>query len=262
MEQLVVVKIGGNVIDNEKHLDRFLSAFAEIDCKKVLIHGGGKIATAIGDKLGIPSKYENGRRITDYETLSLVTMVYGGLVNKNIVARLQCKSCNAIGLTGADGNLVRATKRATGIVDYGFVGDVEMNGVNKEAINLLLQAGLVPVVAPLTHDGSGSLLNTNADTIAQEIAKAMAEQMQVKLIYCFEKKGLLLDVNDEESVIKQIDGSSFERLKAKAIIADGMIPKLENAFEAVRQKVSAVVLGHADDLKQLLNGSTGTQIIL
>ncbi|WP_276132344.1 acetylglutamate kinase [Polluticoccus soli] len=260
MEQLIVVKIGGNIIDDEAKLSSFLQSFSQIKEKKILVHGGGKIATTIGNKLGIESKYHNGRRITDVETLDLVTMVYGGLINKKIVARLQALQCNAIGLTGTDGNILAADKRLVGEVDFGYVGDVKKDGVNGFMLAQLLNTGLTPVLAPLTHDCEGTMLNTNADTIAQKIAEAMADIMPVKLVYCFEKKGLLSDVNDGASVIANINQVTYNDLKADGTISGGMIPKVENALAAVRTKVSRVIIGHADDLDDLIAGKTGTQI--
>ncbi len=260
MEQLFVIKIGGNIIDDPGKLESFLTAFASIEGHKILVHGGGKVATTIGNKLGIESNYVNGRRITDANTLDLVTMVYGGLINKKIAAALQSKNCNAIGLTGADGNIIQANKRPVKDIDYGFAGDVKQSGVNTTVLQSLLQAGLTPVLAPLTHDGNGSMLNTNADTIAQETAKAMANTYSVQLIYCFEKKGLLLDVDNDESVLQQVNTESYADLKNKGIISSGMIPKLDNAFEAIQQHVARVTIGHADDLHKLISGKAGTQI--
>jgi acetylglutamate kinase len=260
MEQLIVVKIGGGIIDDTATLASFLHSFATIHEKKILVHGGGKIATSIGEKLGVESKYHNGRRITDVETLDLVTMVYGGLVNKKIVASLQTLQCNAIGLTGADGNLLSADQRPVGEVDFGLVGDIKKDGVNAQWLQQLLNSRLTPVLAPLTHNGNGTLLNTNADTIAQKIAEAMAAVMPVKLIYCFDKKGLLSDVNNDSSVITNISEATYNELKTNGTISGGMIPKVENALAAIKTNVSKVVIGHADDLHDLIAGKTGTQI--
>lgn len=260
MEQLVVIKIGGNIIDDPAKLPAFLKDFAAIKGNKILVHGGGKVATEIGKQLNIEPAYVNGRRITDAQTLELVTMVYGGLINKNIVATLQSLGCNAIGLTGADGNVMPAHKRPVKEVDYGFVGDVESDKVNATIIKQLLEAGLTPVLAPLTHDGHGSMLNTNADTIAQEVAKGMSKVMQVKLVYCFEKKGVLADANDDESAIRSIDQQKFEELTQQGIVSGGMIPKLENAFEAISAGVNTVAIGHADELQALIEGNAGTTI--
>jgi acetylglutamate kinase len=260
MQELKIIKIGGNILDDEQKLSSFLKDFAAIEGAKILVHGGGKIATSIGDKLGIESRYVDGRRVTDAATLDVVTMVYGGLVNKKIVAQLQNLGCNAIGLTGADGNLMQAGKRPVKDIDYGFVGDIQQQGVNTNLLNTLLQSGFTPVIAPLTHDGKGSMLNTNADTIAQEIAKAMAASMNVQLIYCFEKKGLLINPKDDNSVLRHIDKQNYNELKQREIVTGGMIPKLDNAFEAIECKVSKVVIGHADDLDKLITGNAGTQI--
>ncbi len=260
MQKLAVIKIGGNIIDDAEKLNSFLADFAAVEGYKILVHGGGKIATTIGEKLSIRSEYINGRRVTDSATLELVTMVYGGLINKNIVSGLQWRGCNAIGLTGADGNMMCARKREVKEVDYGYVGDITSDGINVNGFQRLLEAGFVPVVAPITYDGQGNLLNTNADTIAQEIAKAMAATMQVQLIYCFEKKGLLADVNDDDSVITGMDTEVYQQLKAAKVISGGMIPKVDNAFEAIRNKVSTVAIGHADDLHELIKGEAGTQI--
>lgn len=263
MEQLFVIKIGGNVIDDEKNLSAFLQNFAAIPGKKILIHGGGKIATKLGDKLGIASKYINGRRITDAETIDLVTMVYGGLVNKKLVAQLQSFHCNAIGLTGADANLVPATKRPVTKegIDFGFVGDVDHSQLTTHHWKLLLDGNLVPVIAPLTHDGNGQMLNTNADTMASSIAVALSEQYTVRLIYCFEKKGVLQDVNDEDSAINLITKDIYRELKAGNKLFDGILPKIDNAFAAIDNGVAEVLIGHADDLLQnITNQTTGTLI--
>lgn len=260
MQELKVIKIGGNIIDDEQKLASFLNNFSRIEGTKILVHGGGKIASAVGDKIGIKPEYVNGRRITDAATLDVVTMVYGGLVNKKITAQLQSKSCNAIGLTGADGNLIQAVKRPVKEVNYGFVGDIDKQGINTAFLHSLLNAGLVPVLAPLTHDCKGSMLNTNADTIAQEIAKAMATTMKVQLIYCFDKKGLLTDPLDEHSVLAKVNKEIYAELKQREIVTGGMIPKLDNAFEAIDYKVSKVVIGHADDLDKLITGTAGTTI--
>jgi len=259
--QLTVIKVGGNIIDDDTKLAAFLKSFATLSGAKILVHGGGKIATSIGEKLGIESKYVNGRRITDRETLSLVTMVYGGLINKNIVATLQSLSCNAIGLTGADGNILPAVKRPVKDIDYGFVGDVTNDKVSVTMLSRLLHIGLTPVFAPLTHDTKGNMLNTNADTIAQEVARAMATHMEVQLIYCFEKKGVLADAADDDSVINSITAADFEELKAAGIVSGGMIPKLENAFSAISSGVKKVIIGQAEDLHALYTGDSGTCIL-
>ena len=258
--QLTIVKIGGNIIDDEQKLKLFLDNFTTLEGYKILVHGGGKIATGIGEKLGITPDYINGRRITDKQTLDLVTMVYGGLINKNIVALLQALHCNAIGLTGADGGVIPAAKRPVGDIDYGFVGDITGEDIKHRMVMLLLQNGLVPVFAPLTFSPQCGMLNTNADTIAQEIAKAMAHHMNVQLIYCLEKKGVLLDATDDSSVINSMTEADFKELKEQEIISNGMIPKLENAFAAVRAGVKRVIIGHADELCDIISGTAGTII--
>ena len=259
--ELQVIKIGGNIIDNELKLAAFIKDFAAIEGYKILVHGGGKVATELGKKLGIEPNYVNGRRITDKPTLDLVTMVYGGLINKNIVAALQAAGCNAIGLTGADGSVIPAEQRVVKDIDYGYVGDVRSEHVNTGLIKLLLHNGYVPVFAPLTHDSKGLLLNTNADTIAQEIAKSMAPFMPVQLIYCFEKRGVLIDAGDDDSVINSITKIDFAELMEKELISGGMIPKLENAFAAIEQGVSKVIIGHAEELPALVGGNAGTWIV-
>ena len=259
---LLIIKIGGNIIDDRTALEKFLSSFAALDGFKILVHGGGKVATDIGRKLDIEPNYINGRRVTDEQTLDLVTMVYGGLINKQIVALLQADGCNAVGLTGADGNLMPALKRPVGEVDYGFVGDVVSAQVNYDLLGTLLRSGLTPVLAPLTHDQAGYMLNTNADTIAQEVAKAMAAIWSVSLVYCFEKNGVLLDPDDESSVISHIDSSIFESLLEQRTISGGMIPKLENALSATNHGVSRVIIGSADQLEQLLAGNGGTCVAI
>lgn len=261
MNSLNIIKIGGNVIDNSENLYHFLKDFKDLPGYKILVHGGGKIATQVSDSLGIESRLVDGRRITDVETLRVVTMVYGGLVNKNIVAQLQRFGTNAIGLTGADGNLIKAKKRPVKTIDYGFVGDIYEGSVNTEGINNLLKAGFAPVFCALTHDGEGQLLNTNADTIASALAVAMAGVFETTLIYCFEKKGVLMDIDDEESVIREIDPARYEELKIKQIIHSGMLPKLDNAFTAIACGVKAVVIGRSDDLGNITqNKPFGTRL--
>lgn len=262
MKHLSIIKIGGNIIDSDEKLAQFLNLFQKIQGNKILVHGGGKVATHIGGKLGIESKYVDGRRITDAETIDLVTMVYAGLINKKVVAQLQSFGCNAMGVTGADGNLIPANKRPVkGGIDYGFVGDVNSAAMPSGNWKELLNNSFVPVVAPITHDGLGNLLNTNADTIAQEVAKALATDYEVSLIYCFEKKGVLLDVEDETSVITTMTFSDFEGLRADGRIFAGMIPKLDNAFGAVKSGVNKVIIGLAEELPLLLEGNSGTTIV-
>lgn len=247
-EKLTVIKVGGKIVEEEATLNRLLDDFSAIEGYKVLVHGGGRSATKLAAQLGIESKMVNGRRITDAETLKVVTMVYGGLVNKNIVAGLQAKGVNAMGFTGADMNVIRSVKRPVKEVDYGFVGDVEK--VNAELLGSLIRQGVVPVMAPLTHDGQGSMLNTNADTIAGETAKALAELFDVTLVFCFEKKGVLSDENDDDSVIPVITPELFQEYVGKGIIQGGMIPKLENSFSAIDAGVSQVVITLASAIHQ------------
>jgi len=260
--KLFVIKIGGNVIDNDASLRSFLKDFAAIDGKKILVHGGGKIATAIGKKLGIEPNYINGRRITDEATIDLVTMVYGGLLNKKIVAKLQALNCNAIGLTGADANIIPATKRpfvnspsGDGGIDYGFVGDIVNEKLKIKNLGLFLSNDLTPVIAPLTHDQNGQLLNTNADTIASVLAVALSEWYDVRLIYCFEKKGVLENVEDESSVINLINKEKYRQLLAENKLADGILPKIDNAFAAIDAGVKEVLIGDANDLLHNLTGN-------
>ena len=259
--KLNVVKIGGNVIDNSENLHRFLKDFSALDGYKILVHGGGKVATKLSATLGIEAKLVDGRRITDIETLRVVTMVYGGLINKNIVASLQATKCNAIGLTGADGNFIRTKKRPVKTIDYGFVGDIDKHSIDPQNLKNLIEAGFIPVFCALTHDGEGQLLNTNADTIASALAVAMAEIYETTLIYCFEKKGVLQDIDDEDSLIREIDSKRYLQLKEQQIIAGGMLPKLDNAFTAISCGVKAVIIGHSDELGKLKNNqSFGTRL--
>lgn len=240
-QKVSVVKIGGNLIENEATLDAFIAGFAQLDGLKVLIHGGGKLATQLAEQLGIPTKMVDGRRITDSETLKVITMVYGGYASKTIVAKLQGQKCNAIGLSGADLNLIRSVKRPVKEHDFGFVGDVEE--VNTNALSLLLENNITPVCCAISHDNNGQLFNTNADTIASEIAKALSGNYETHLYYCFEKNGVLRDINNEDSVIEDIDSKTYEQLLTEGIIADGMLPKLHNCFNALKQNVSKVYIG-------------------
>lgn len=258
MEPLYIIKISGNIIDDEQRLDSFLQQFALLQGKKILIHGGGKLATKMADQLNIPQQMIEGRRITDAYTLRIVTMVYAGYINKNIVAKLQQYGSNAIGLTGADGNCILAHKRQHASIDYGYVGDIDT--VNKTLLYQLLEQNATIVLAPITHDGNGQLLNTNADTIAQEIAKALSSLYQTILIYSFEKKGVLLDINDESSVITSLSKESYQLLKSEEKIFAGMIPKLDNAFAAIDAGVGKVIIGQAEELALLVNASSGTTI--
>ena len=241
--KLTIIKVGGKIVEEPSTLNELLDSFAKIEGCKLLVHGGGRSATKIAAQLGIESKMVNGRRITDAETLKVVTMVYGGLVNKNIVAGLQTRRVNALGLTGADMNAILSVKRPVSDIDYGFVGDVKQ--VNGEMLSHLIQQGVVPVMAPLTHDGEGHMLNTNADTIAGEVAKALVDHFDVTLMYCFEKKGVLMDENDDDSVIPTISPADFRKYVDDGVIQGGMIPKLENAIAAVQAGVSQVVITKA-----------------
>ncbi len=258
MEKLYIIKVGGNIIDDDTKLSDFLQSFAAVDGLKILVHGGGKLATKVAEAMNIPQQMVDGRRITDAETLKIVTMVYAGSVNKNIVAALQAKGVNALGLTGADGNVITAHKRVHPTIDYGFAGDVD--AVNSKLIDSLLQLNLSLVFAPITHDANNTLLNTNADTIAQELAKAMSALYEVSLIYCFEKNGVLLDATDDNSVIEKINPESFSNMKEKGVVSAGMIPKLQNAFTALDAGVQAVLIGHADNLTSLVQQQSGTLI--
>ena len=238
--EITIVKVGGKIVEEESSLKSLLIEFSSLPGLKVLIHGGGRTATALATRLGIETKMVDGRRVTDKDMLQIVTMVYGGLVNKNIVAQLDALNIRALGLTGADMNVIRSHRRAVKDIDYGFVGDVE--NVDGKALSMLLEQGVVPVMAPLTHDGKGQLLNTNADTIAAETAKALARFYNVTLVYCFEKNGVLKDPDDDNSVIGHISPDDYQQLKSEGIIQGGMIPKLDNAFEALHEGVKRVII--------------------
>jgi acetylglutamate kinase len=254
-ERLTIVKVGGAVVEDEAQLLLLLKNFSAIDGKKVLVHGGGRRATKVAEALGIESKMVNGRRITDADMLSVVTMVYGGLVNKNLVARLQANGVNALGLTGADMNVIRSHKRPVKDgVDFGFVGDVER--ADGQMLSRLIEEGVTPVMAPLTHDGQGNILNTNADTIASETAKALAPYYDVTLIFSFEKKGVLRNPDDDDSVIPVITHDDFVRYKADGTISGGMLPKIENALDAIDAGVSRVII----TLATALDGKSDTTI--
>lgn len=262
MKKLSVIKIGGNVIDNSEKLHQFLLDFNALPGDKILIHGGGKIATELGVSLGVEAKMVDGRRITDIETLRIVTMVYAGLINKNMVAQLQAKGCNAIGLTGADGNIIKAVKRPVKEIDYGFVGDLDGASVSSATLDSLLRAGLTPVLCAITHDGESQLLNTNADTIASAVAVAMSSLYDTVLVYCFEKRGVMRDVEDDNSLVPEIRMQEFQSLKQEGVVSGGMIPKLHNAFEAIKSGVSAVYIGKADELPQINDQGFGTRLII
>lgn len=252
---LTIVKVGGAVVEDEARLSRLLADFSAIEGRKVLVHGGGRRATAVASSLGIESKMVGGRRITDSQMLEVVTMVYGGLVNKNIVARLQAYGIDALGLTGADIDVIRSHKRPVKDVDYGFVGDVER--VDGGKLSQLIEAGITPVMAPLTHDGQGNMLNTNADTIAAETAKALAGQYDVTLIFSFEKKGVLARPDDDDSLIPVITRADYMRYAADGTVSGGMLPKLENAFNAISAGVSRVNI----TLATAIDGRHGTMIV-
>lgn len=255
MEKLTIVKVGGAVVEDESQLSQLLTNFSAIPGKKLLVHGGGRRATKVASELGIESKMINGRRITDAKTLEVVTMVYGGLVNKNLVAQLQACGVNALGLTGADIDIIRSHKRPIKDgIDYGFVGDVDY--ANGEMLNTLIQANITPVIAPLTHDGHGNILNTNADTMASETAKALAPFFDVTLIFAFEKAGVLQDPDDDNSVIPVINKQLYQQYVEKGIISGGMMPKIENALAAIEAGVSKVVI----TLATAINGNSGTII--
>lgn len=243
MEKLTIIKVGGKIVEEEASLKQLLDDFSSMEGYTLLVHGGGRSATRLAEQLGVETKMVGGRRITDAEMLRVVTMVYGGLVNKNIVANLQARKVNAIGLTGADLDVIRSVKRPVKEIDYGFVGDVKK--VNAVFLADLIRKGIVPVMAPLTHDGEGHLLNTNADTIAGETAKALAGEFEVTLVYCFEKKGVLRDEADDDSVISRITREEFQALVADGTIQGGMIPKLENSFAALDKGVHQVVITQA-----------------
>jgi acetylglutamate kinase len=246
MEKLTIIKVGGKIVEEPASLQKLLNDFNRISGNKILVHGGGRSATSMAEKLGIPTQMVEGRRITDRAMLDVVTMVYGGLVNKNIVAGLQGLGCNAVGFTGADLGLIRAVKRPVKTIDYGFVGDVV--DVNTRELRVLMEQGVAPVIAPLTHDGKGQLLNTNADTIASELASALSEHFKVFLIYCFEMDGVLADPENNTSVIRKLTPVLYEEFKAAGTIAAGMIPKLDNAFKALNHGVFEVIITNASHL--------------
>lgn len=254
-EKITVIKVGGKIVEEPKALAALLDRFAAIKGAKVLIHGGGRSATKIAERLGIESKMINGRRITDEAMLQIVTMVYGGLVNKNIVAGLQARGINALGLTGADCNIIKAHKRPVGEVDFGFVGDVDY--ADGKMLSCLIEQGIVPIIAPLTHDGKGNLLNTNADTMAAETAKGLAQYYDVTLTYCFEFPGVMRNPEDENSLIEKIDKNIYKELLANGIVSGGMIPKIDNAFSSIDNGVTQVIITKAD----AIDGMSGTHIV-
>lgn len=268
MNRLTVVKIGGNVIDDPVKLKSFLQDFSQLDGAKILVHGGGKMATQLSAELGIKTEMIEGRRVTDLESLRIVTMVYAGLINKNIIAQLQSCNCNAIGLSGADGNLIIAVKRPVrmdpsgrNVLDYGYAGDLFDDSVNRGQMIKLLDAGLTPVFSAITHDGKGQLLNTNADTIASVISVALAGSYEVSLVYCFEKKGVLTDLTDENSVVREMDLQKYLSLKGDQVIYEGMVPKLDNAFNAIERGVNEVFIGKSDEIASMGKQVFGTRLI-
>ncbi len=251
-----VIKIGGNIVDNPEKLDRFLADFAALEGDKILVHGGGKIATQISKALNINTIMIEGRRVTDAETLKVVTMVYAGLINKTIVGKLQTLDCNALGLSGADGRLIVSRRRPAAPVDYGFVGDPIPEKFGLTTAKSLIDSGFAPIVAPITLSESGELFNTNADTVAQALALGLSAAYDVELVYCFEKQGVLIDVNDDSSVIPEITPTYFEELKSRGVVADGMLPKLENAFKAIAGGVRSVTICSAENLTKPGYGGT------
>lgn len=260
MESLQIIKIGGNVIDNESALQQFLKDFSQLRGNKILVHGGGKLATQLSKQMGIIPNLIDGRRITDEETLKVVTMMYAGWVSKNLVASLQAKNVNALGMSGADMNLITAVKRPVKEIDYGFVGDIVK--VNTDTIKTLIENGIVPLVCALTHNQQGQLFNTNADTIAAELAIAASKVFEVSLIYCFEKPGVMMDPDDESSLIEKIDSTSYKELKQKGIIAAGMLPKMYNCYQALEKGVAKVLIMQASNLKTIDSGFRGTTLLL
>lgn len=248
MREVNVIKIGGNVVDNPAALAAFVADFAAMSGQKILVHGGGKEATRLSERLGIATQMINGRRVTGSDTLEIVTMVYAGLVNKRVVALLQAAGCNAIGLSGADGNAIMATRRSPLPVDYGFVGDINPANVNADLFRSLLEAGITPVVCAIQHDGHGTLLNCNADTVASSIAVAMSRVAKTRLTFCFEKRGVLRDVDNPDSLIPEITPSVYDSLRRQNVISAGMIPKVDNAFEAIRRGVESVCIKSSAEL--------------
>ena len=258
IKQINVVKIGGNVIDNADALERFVNDFAQLPAPKILIHGGGKLATRLSEKLEIPTQMIDGRRVTDSDTLDVVTMVYAGLVNKQIVAKLQAVGCNAIGMSGADANVIPATRRSPIPIDFGFVGDIDAKKINTEFIATLLKSGVTPVFCAITHDACGSLLNSNADSVASAVAVASSAIAPTYMHFCFEKLGVMRDIDDPTSLINEIVPATYAELRESGIVNKGMIPKIDNAFRAVEAGVQSVTIKHSDNLLS----DTGTVIKL
>jgi len=258
MESITIIKIGGNILDSKESLNSFMDLFARFEGKKILVHGGGKAATKQAEKLGVPVKMVDGRRITDEATIDIVVQVFAGLLNKGLVAELQSRECNALGLTGADLNMIPAWKREHPSIDFGFVGDFTPESINATLLKELVALDVVPVFCALTHDGKGNLLNTNADTIASGLAIALSPFFSTSLYYCFEKEGVLSDSNNDATVIEKLDFDLYQNLKENHIIHDGMIPKLDNAFQALQQGVNTIKIGHALNLLAF----NGTQLYL
>jgi acetylglutamate kinase len=261
MEVLQIIKIGGNSMDEAQKLNNFLKDFASLKEKKILVHGGGKLASEMGEKLGIPTHMVNGRRVTDEATLKIAVMVYAGYINKMIVSQLQALGCKAIGLSGTDGNIIKSSKREKGTIDFGFVGDIDNNAIQTELLDDLMDKGYVPIICPITHNGQGQLLNTNADTIVTKLAIAFTNKYDVKLTYCFEKKGVLIDVTDETTIISKLNHSNYLQLLSDGKISEGMIPKLENAFEAKKLGIQNITICHIENVLKREIGFIGTQII-
>lgn len=262
-QELYIVKIGGNVIDHSEKLEAFLKDFSELQKPKILVHGGGKLATKLAEKLEIPQEFFEGRRITNQETRDVAVMVYAGLINKNIVATLQKNKLNAIGFSGADANVIPAHKRPVKTVDFGWVGDVETEKINAEFITKVIAENVCPVFCAITHDGKGNLLNTNADTIASSLAVALSSDFDIDLVYCFEKNGVLENIEDENSVISKIIPDTYAQLKENNIVNEGMIPKIDNAFAAIKKGVKSVFIVKETFLKRLINENdrtSGTEI--
>jgi len=258
MKTLEIIKIGGNILNDQHQLNKFLDEFTKLDHPKILVHGGGSSASDMCQKLNIPIQMEDGRRITDGPTLDVAVMVYAGLINKTIVAKLQAQSSNALGLSGADLNVISAQKRNDTEIDFGFVGDIDRKSFNTYFLNRLLDEQIIPVISAITHDSNGQLLNTNADTIASTLAAALCQTCEVKLSYCFEKVGVLQNVDDANSLIELLNKETFTNLKAEGVIKDGMIPKLDTAFDALNQDVQNVYIKHAQNLSK----QTGTELTL
>ena len=262
-QKLYVIKMGGSLIDKEKDLMSFLEEFTSIKALRVLVHGGGKLASDLAEKLNIPQQMIDGRRVTDKETLHVVTMVYAGKINKNIVAKLQNLNCNAFGFSGADGNLIKSEKRSVSNIDYGFVGDVDSKSVNVDLLQELLNLQLVPVFSAITHDQKGNLLNTNADSIASVLSQALSQNYDVELLYCFDKDGILKDVENSDSLVKTLNSKNYEKLRSENKLNKGILPKLKNAFIAKENNVNKVVLLNETKLQNQINHQNeGTEITI